>query len=71
MNEWLMDEKTLEQNLAETLVEGWDISSTGNGFLVASDWRWPNNERIEIYVRNVGEREDLFLVTDGGELFNY
>jgi len=66
-----MDDKTLEQNLAEVFVEGWDISSTGNGFLVATDWRWPNSDRIEVYVRNVGERADLFVVTDGGDLFNY
>ena len=65
-----MDEKVLERKLAEELVGGWDIIPTGNGFLVATDWKWPNNERIEIHVRTVGEREDLYVVTDGGELFN-
>jgi len=65
-----MDERTLELKLASELISGWDIISTGNGFLVATDWKWPNNERIEIHVRTVGEREDLYVVTDGGELFN-
>ena len=65
-----MDEKVLELKLAEELISGWDIIPTGNGYLVATDWKWPNNERIEIHVRTVGEREDLYLVTDGGELFN-
>jgi len=66
-----MDEKTLEQGLTEALIRDWDITSTGTGFLVESDWLWPNHERIEIHVRTVGEREDLFVVTDGGELFNF
>lgn len=65
-----MDERTLELKLASELISGWDIISTGNGFLVVTDWKWPNNERIEIHVRTVGEREDLYIVTDGGELFS-
>ena len=39
--------------------------------MVTTDWVLPNNERIEIHVRRVGDREDLFIVTDGGELINY
>lgn len=66
-----MDERTLEQGIAEELIQGWNISPTGDGFLVITDWHWPNNEHIEIYVRAVGEREDLYIVTDGGELFNF
>jgi len=61
----------LEEKLALVFIEGWDITPTGNGFLLSSDWRWPNAERIEIHVRTVGEREDLYLVTDGGELSNF
>jgi hypothetical protein len=38
---------------------------------VASDWTWPTGDRIEVTVRQVGEREDLFLVSDGGELFSF
>ena len=65
-----MDEGALELKLAEELIGGWDIIRTGHGFLVVTDWKWPNHERIEIHVRTVGEREDLFVVTDGGELFS-
>ena len=39
--------------------------------MITTDWVFPNNERIEIHVRRVGEREDLFIVTDGGELVNF
>lgn len=66
-----MDERQLWQNLAEEMVSGWDIDPTGSGFLILTDWRLPNDDRIEIYVRAVGEREDLYLVTDGGNLFNF
>jgi len=66
-----MDERDLEQKLALTFIDEWDIISTGNGFLVTTDWRWPNAERIEIHVRMVGDREDLYLVGDGGDLFNF
>lgn len=65
-----MEEKTLERSLSEVLVQGWDITGTGNGFLIATDWQLPNGERIEIYARRVGDREDLYIVGDGGELFN-
>ena len=40
-------------------------------FLLQQTGSCPNNERIEIHVRRVGDREDLFIVTDGGELINY
>ena len=66
-----MDAKTLEKELSEELIEHWDITPTGNGYLIATDWQWPSHERIEIFVRTVGGRDDLFLVTDGGELFNF
>ena len=66
-----MDERNLEEKLAFALIEGWSITPTGNGFLVSSDWRWPNEEHIEIHVRTVGERDDLYLVSDGGDLFNF
>ncbi|MCE5241928.1 MAG: DUF1828 domain-containing protein [Desulfobacteraceae bacterium] len=65
-----MEEKTLERSLSEVLVQGWDITGTGNGFLITTDWQLPNSERIEIYARRVGDREDLYVVGDGGELFN-
>jgi len=63
-----MNEKILEQNLSEAFIRDWEIIPTGSGFLVVSDWLWPNHERIEIHARTVGEREDLFVVADGGEL---
>lgn len=66
-----MDSKTLFENIAQALISGWEIDTTGNGFLVLTDWRLPNNDRIEIFIRTVGEREDLYLVTDGGNLFNF
>ena len=66
-----MDENEILEALAEDFFQGWDVTPTGGGFLVATDWVLPNNERIEIHVRRVGEREDLFIVTDGGELINY
>lgn len=65
-----MEEKTLERSLSEVLVQGWDITGTGNGFLITTDWQLPNGERIEVYARRVGDREDLYVVGDGGELFN-
>jgi hypothetical protein len=66
-----VDEKVLEEKLAEELTADWEVIPTGSGFLVTTAWRWPNGEMIEIYVRRVAEREDLYLVTDGGELFNF
>jgi len=65
-----MDESILRQRLQETSIEDWEILSTGEGFLLVTDWHWPNNERIEIHIRPVGERDDLYLVSDGGDLFN-
>jgi hypothetical protein len=66
-----MDENEILEALAEDFYRGWNVTPTGGGFLIATDWVLPNNERIEIHVRRVGEREDLFIVTDGGELINY
>ncbi len=66
-----MDENEILEALAEDFFQGWDVSPTGGGFLITTDWVLPNNERIEVHVRRVGERDDLFLVTDGGELVNY
>lgn len=66
-----MNAKELEQLMEQAMTSEWEVTSTGTGFLIATDWRLPNNERIEIFVRTVGEREDLFLVTDGGEVFNF
>ena len=66
-----MDENVLEEKLAEALLAEWQVIPTGSGFLVTTGWRWPNDEKIEIYVRSVAERDDLYLVTDGGELFNF
>lgn len=65
-----MDAKTLEQDLTEAILDGWDITPTGSGFLLTTTWQWPNHTPIEIYVRSVGERQDLYVVSDGGELFN-
>jgi len=66
-----MDENEILEALAEDFFQGWDVATVGSGFLITTDWVLPNNERIEIHVRRVGEREDLFIVTDGGELINY
>jgi hypothetical protein len=66
-----VDENVLEEKLAEELIAGWEVVPTGSGFLVTTAWRWPNDEMIEIFVRRVAERDDLYLVTDGGELFNF
>ena len=66
-----MDESVLEEQLAEELIGGVEILSTGNGFLVITDWRWPGDEKIEVHARRVAERDDLYLVTDGGELCNF
>ncbi len=65
-----MDEKTLAEGLLEEMVNGWEVIPTGGGYMIRTDWQLPNRDRIEIYIRMVGDREDLFLVTDGGELFN-
>ncbi len=66
-----MDENEILEALAEDFFQGWDVAATGGGFLITTDWVLPNNERIEIHVRRVGDREDLFIVTDGGELISY
>jgi len=66
-----MDEKEIMDQLAESFYQGWDVMPTGGGFLIITDWVLPGGERIEIHIRNVGEREDLFLITDGGELVNF
>lgn len=66
-----MDENEIMEALTEDFFRGWDVTPTGGGFLITTDWALPNNERIEIHVRRVGDREDLFIVTDGGELINY
>jgi len=66
-----MDENEILEALAEDFFQGWDVAPTGGGFLITTDWVFPNNERIEIHVRRVGDREDLFIVTDGGELVNF
>ena len=66
-----MDENEILEALTEDFFQGWDVTPTGGGFLITTDWVLPNNERIEIHVRRVGDREDLFIVTDGGELINY
>ena len=66
-----MDENEILEALTEDFSRGWDVTPTGGGFLIATDWVLPNNERIEIHIRRVGDREDLFIVTDGGELINY
>ncbi len=66
-----MDEQEILEGLAENFYQGWDVMPTGGGFLITTDWTLPNNERIEIHIRRVGDREDLFIVTDGGELINF
>jgi Domain of unknown function DUF1828 len=66
-----MDENEILEALAGDFFQGWEVAPTGGGFLITTDWVFPNNERIEIHVRRVGDREDLFIVTDGGELINY
>lgn len=66
-----MDAKEILEGLVEAFYQGWDVMPTGGGFLVITDWMLPTNERIELHVRRVGEREDLFIVTDGGELINF
>ncbi len=66
-----MDTSILEEKLAEELIAGWQVIPTGTGFLVTTAWRWPNDEMIEVYVRRVAERDDLYLVSDGGQLFNF
>ncbi len=66
-----MDEQEILEGLAEDFYQGWNVMATGGGYLITTDWMLPNNERIEIHVRRVGDREDLFIVTDGGELINF
>ncbi len=65
-----MDETDLLEDLGAEFIKGWDVAPTGSGFMVITDWQWPNRDRIEVFVRKVGDREDLFLVSDGGEIFN-
>jgi hypothetical protein len=65
-----MDEKEILDELTEHFYQGWDVVATGGGFLITTDWVLPTGERIEIHIRRVGDREDLFLVSDGGELIN-
>ncbi len=66
-----MDEKEILDELTEHFYQGWDVMPTGGGFLITTDWALPGGERIEIHIRRVGEREDLFVVSDGGELINF
>lgn len=66
--EFAVEEQALERGIAEEMVKGWSVIGTGGGFIIQTDWRWPHGERIEITVRRVSERDDLYLVTDGGEL---
>ncbi len=66
-----MDEKDLWEDLAEEMLRSWELIAMGNGFTILTDWHWPDGNRIEIYVRAVGDRDDLYVVTDGGELFNF
>ncbi len=66
-----MDEKEILDELTEHFYQGWDVMPTGGGFLVITDWVLPGGERIEIHIRRVGDREDLFVVSDGGELINF
>ena len=66
-----MDENEILEALAADFFQGWDVATVGGGFLITTNWALPNNERIEIHVRRVGERDNLFIVTDGGELINY
>jgi hypothetical protein len=66
-----MDENEILEALAENFFQGWDVAPTGGGFLITTDWVFPNNETIEVHVRRVGDRDDLFIVTDGGELINF
>ncbi|MFZ2447250.1 MAG: hypothetical protein WAW37_12905 [Syntrophobacteraceae bacterium] len=66
-----MDDSEILDELVENFYRGWEVRPTGGGFLIVTDWRLPGDERIEIHLRRVGDREDLFLVTDGGELINF
>lgn len=66
-----MDETVLAEKMVEELIADWQIIPTGNGFLVNTAWHWPDAETIEVHVRRVAERDDLYLVTDGGQLFNF
>jgi hypothetical protein len=66
-----MEESDILDSLVEEFFAQWQVTPSGGGFLITTDWILPNNERIEIHVRRVGDREDLFLVTDGGELVNF
>ena len=65
-----MDIEAVEQALAEAMILGWIVVPTGGGMIITTNWKMPTSEHIEVHVRSVGEREDLYLVTDGGELFS-
>lgn len=66
-----MDESVLAEKMVEELIADWQVIPTGSGFLVNTAWRWPDRETIEVHVRRVAERDDLFVVTDGGQLFSF
>jgi hypothetical protein len=66
-----MDENEILEALAGDFFQSWRVATTGGGFLITTDWVLPDGEPIEIHIRRVGEREDLFIVTDGGDLINY
>ena len=66
-----MEESEILDSLVGEFFAQWQVTATGGGFLITTDWILPNSERIEIHVRPVGDREDLFIVTDGGELVNF
>lgn len=61
----------IETIMGEAMITGWSFVPTGSGLLITTNWKLPDRGDIEIHVRRVGEREDLYLVTDGGELFNF
>lgn len=65
-----MDTTAIQESLAQEMITEWSFVPTGNGLLIITNWRLPNMQNIEIHIRRIGEREDLYLVTDGGELFN-
>lgn len=66
-----MDENDILEALAGDFFRNWTVAPTGGGYLITTDWSLPSDELIEIHIRRVGERDDLFIVTDGGELTSY
>lgn len=66
-----MDEQALLNSIGEEFIRGWQMIPMDTGVLVVTDWRWPNGDGIEIYVRGVAERRDLYVVTDGGGLCSF